>query len=162
MNIYAQDPANLAGLAAIVLLAWAGLYRIAERGMAWRRAFVVANALLVVVAAYGVLRYTVLGRMPTDEHVFVLSMDPSHGEFTRELFMNGLLYFPLGLTLTAVIGPWSVLIGLVLSMGVELWQYVAGTGLAQATDVACNVLGCAVGVVPWVWARLGSWRKGRA
>ena len=99
----------------------------------------------MLVAVYGILNRTVIGRTPSDEHTFVLTSDITSEEFTRELFMNVLLYFPLGLTLTAVVGPWSVAVGLAMSLGVEAWQYAEGTGLSQGTDVLCNVLGCAIG-----------------
>lgn len=61
--------------------------------------------------------------------------------------MNVFLYFPLGLTLSVLTGPWSVLMGFVLSLSIESWQYIAGTGLAQGTDVICNTLGVAVGMI---------------
>ena len=51
--------------------------------------------------------------------------------------------------------PWGVLAGFVLSFGVEVWQYATGAGLAQGTDVLCNTLGAAVGILPvWVNRRL--------
>lgn len=154
MHVYGQRLEDLAALAVLGLLAWGALWWASGRHRAWRRAFVAANALLSGVAFWGVLSHTVLGRVPTGEHVFVLMMDPSHGEFVREMFMNALLYLPLGLALSAMVGPWAALVGLMLSVGVETWQYLAGTGTAQATDVVCNALGCAIGVVPWLCVRM--------
>ena len=71
-------------------------------------------------------------------------------DFYRELFMNALLYYPFGLTLAAFIGPWSILAAFLCSFAVETWQYIAGTGLAQGTDVILNTLGCAIGTLPWI------------
>ena len=64
--------------------------------------------------------------------------------------MNALLYVPLGFTLTVLIGPQSILAAFVLSLVIETWQYFAGTGLAQGTDVIMNTLGCVVGVIPYI------------
>ncbi len=68
----------------------------------------------------------------------------------REMYMNALLYYPFGLSLTVLIGPWSILISFILSILIELWQYLAGTGVAQGTDVIMNSLGAAIGALPWI------------
>lgn len=141
------------------MLAWGTLWWASGQHRVWRRAFVVVNVLFVAVAFWGILSYTILGRMPSGGHVFVLSMDPSRGEFVREMFMNVLLYLPLGLSLSALVGPWAALVGLLLSVGVEGWQYFAGTGTAQATDVICNALGCALGTMPRAWVDYGAWGR---
>ena len=69
------------------------------------------------------------------------------------MLMNVFLFFPFGLSLTVLIGKWSVLAAFLLSVTIEVWQYYAGTGLAQGTDVICNTLGCAIGMIPWVVTR---------
>ena len=107
---------------------------------------------LSIAALYGVLRYTVLGRSPSSEHSFVFFAAHTN-EFYREMFMNALLYFPLGLSLTVLLGPWSILAAFALSLGIESWQYFAGTGLAQGTDVIMNTFGAAIGALPWIIVR---------
>lgn len=104
---------------------------------------------LFLVSLYGVLKCSVLGRTPTDKHVLTFWASYSN-EFGRELFMNALLYYPFGLTLTGLIGPWSILVAFLLSVVIEVWQFSAGTGLAQGTDVIMNTVGCAVGALPWL------------
>ena len=79
-------------------------------------------------------------------------------EFFREMFMNAVLYVPFGLAACGLIGPWGVLAGFLLSAGIEGWQYATGAGLAQGTDVLCNTLGAAVGMLP-VWANRRLTRK---
>ena len=106
-------------------------------------------AVLFLAALYGVLKYSVLGRAPSDHHIFVF-INRYTNDFYRELFMNALLYYPFGLTLAAFIGPWSILAAFLCSFAVETWQYIAGTGLAQGTDVILNMLGCAIGTLPWI------------
>ena len=66
-------------------------------------------------------------------------------EFFRELLMNVFLYFPLGLTLGELIGWHRIWLALVLAIVIESWQYAAGTGMAQVTDVICNTLGAWIG-----------------
>ena len=101
---------------------------------------------------FAVFHYTIMGRVHTENHSFILFNSYSN-EFWREMIMNGLLYFPLGLAIPFVIRSYSisVLIGFVLSVLIEAWQYIAGAGLAQGSDVILNTLGVAVGGLSFVW-----------
>lgn len=38
-----------------------------------------------------------------------------------------------------------------MDIEIESWQYMAGSGLAQGTDVIMNTLGAAIGSVPYVF-----------
>lgn len=84
------------------------------------------------------------GRTPSGLYQFVV-MAPYLDEFFRELLMNVFLYFPLGLTLGELIGWHRIWLALVLAIVIESWQYAAGTGMAQVTDVICNTLGAWIG-----------------
>lgn len=149
MHVYGMNMQRLTVFAATALGCW-GFVRFVVGARAWGRAVLkCAGVALAAAALYGVLTYTVLGRVPDGSHEFVW-YSYHRGEFVREMFMNALLYVPLGVGLAELAGPWGVAAALALSVGVESWQYVAGTGLAQGTDVLCNTLGCAVGVLPWV------------
>ena len=150
LYIYGMNLAFLARCMLLALLVWWAAWRASAGRPCLRRALRAVNGALALVSVYGILNRTVFGRTPSDEHTFVLASGITSEEFTREMFMNVLLYFPLGLTLTPVTGPWSIAVGLAMSLGVEAWQYVAGTGLSQGTDVLCNVLGCAIGALPYV------------
>ena len=55
--------------------------------------------------------------------------------------------------MTVANGLWSVVVAPALPLGIEAWQYLAGAGYAQATDVACNTLGASVGVIPLALSR---------
>lgn len=101
---------------------------------------------LAVAALLLILRYSVFGRLISDNHRFAFFAQHSN-EFWREMIMNGVLYYPLGITLPYVIGKYrySVLTGFALSVLIEAWQYFAGAGLAQGSDVIMNTLGVAVG-----------------
>lgn len=157
--VYEEAIEHLASLVLIALLVWGVLWWATTHRRLWRRVLVAVNALLSVAAIYGVLSLTAFGRVSNGEHIFVLSLDPAHEEFLREMFMNALLYLPLGLALSALIGPWVVLVGLALSIGIEWWQYVACTGTAQCTDVLCNTFGCTIGVMPRIWVDFGLWNR---
>ena len=151
MQIYAKSPNRLAIAAMAIVLLWTLLCFLTGKRKKIRILFLSLNCVLVFISVYGILYYTVLGRIPSGEHRFVLFNSYSN-EFYREMFMNGLLYFPLGLSLAVLIGNRSILAAFALSFGIEAWQYFAGTGLAQGTDVLCNTLGCVIGAIPaWVY-----------
>ena len=152
VNIYAARPWVVAILALAAVLIWGLLGRIVPRRV-WKPVCGAAALLATVL----VLWLTVWNRTPSEEHVFTWAAAYTN-EFFREMFMNAVLYVPFGLAACGLIGPWAVLAGFVLSAGVELWQYVTGAGLAQGTDVLCNTLGAAVGMLP-VWANRRLTRK---
>ena len=110
------------------------------------------SVLILVVSFWGIAHYCVAFREVSDRHIFIFStsFDALGEEFYREMVMNMFLYFPLGIALSFLLGPWSILAAFVLSLSIEIWQYFAGTGLAQGTDVICNTLGCAIGAVPYL------------
>lgn len=147
-HIYALPIQTVILIVFFSMCCWTALFRIVNKRIIRCCAF-----LLLLFALYGMLRYSVLRRAPSDAHVFTFSMSPDHNEFLREMIMYALLYLSLGLSLTVLIGPWLILASFVLSLGIETWQYFAGAGLSQGTDVLCNTLGCAVGSIPWFVSR---------
>lgn len=149
VNIYAARPWVVVILALAAVFIWGLLGRIVPRRV-WKPVCGAAALLATVL----VLWLTVWNRTPSEEHVFTWAAAYTN-EFFREMFMNAVLYVPFGLAACGLIGPWGVLAGLLLSAGVEVWQYATGAGLAQGTDVLCNTLGAAVGMLPvWVNRRL--------
>ena len=77
-------------------------------------------------------------------------------ELYREMLMNVFLFFPLGLTLSNALSRklrlWmrigvTTLAGFLLSVGVELTQYVCSVGMAETDDVIHNVLGALTGAL---------------
>ena len=146
MHIYIQKPSFLTLFAILIFLAFTAVLYFTRNTVRLTKTIA---AILLIVAIYGVLSYTVIGRTPSDNHTFVFVAQYTN-EFYRELFMNALLYYPLGLSLTVMIGPWSILIAFLTSVVIESWQYLSGSGLAQGTDVVMNTLGAAVGVLPFI------------
>lgn len=152
VNIYAARPWVVVILALAAVFIWGLLGRIVPRRV-WKPVCGAAALLATVL----VLWLTVWNRTPSEEHVFTWAAAYTN-EFFREMFMNAVLYVPFGLAACGLIGPWGVLAGFLLSAGVEVWQYATGAGLAQGTDVLCNTLGAAVGMLP-VWANCRLTRK---
>lgn len=152
VNIYVARPWVVVILALAAVFIWGLLGRIVPRRV-WKPVCGAAALLAAVL----VLWLTVWNRTPSEEHVFTWAAAYTN-EFFREMFMNAVLYVPLGLAACGLIGPWGVLAGFLLSAGVEGWQYATGAGLAQGTDVLCNTLGAAVGMLP-VWANRRLTRK---
>lgn len=152
VNIYVARPWVVVILALAAVLIWGLLGRIVPRRV-WKPVCGAAALLATVL----VLWLTVWNRTPSEEHVFTWAAAYTN-EFFREMFMNAVLYVPFGLAACGLIGPWGVLAGFLLSAGVEVWQYATGAGLAQGTDVLCNTLGAAVGMLP-VWANCRLTRK---
>lgn len=145
MHIYAKNLSTLSIYAFLIFLAFTAVLYVTRNNVRMGKTI---SAIFFFAAIYGILSYTVLHRTASDTHTFVFATHNS--ESTREMFMNALLYYPLGLSLTALIGPWSILIAFILSIAIESWQYLAGTGLAQGTDVIMNTLGSAIGSMPWI------------
>lgn len=108
---------------------------------------------LSVISLFLIFYNTVLGRQPSDNHQFLLMAD-YNGGFWREMLMNAMLFFPLGLSLPHFIRSYkySILIAFLLSIAIETWQYLAGTGLAQGTDIIMNTLGAAIGASSYIIA----------
>ena len=152
VNIYVARPWVVVILALAAVLIWGLLGRIVPRRI-WKPVCGAAALLATVL----VLWLTVWNRTPSEEHVFTWAAAYTN-EFFREMFMNAVLYVPFGLAACGLNGPWGVLAGFLLSAGVEVWQYATGAGLAQGTDVLCNTLGAAVGMLP-VWANRRLTRK---
>ena len=145
MHIYVQKLSTLSIYAILIFLAFTFFLYLTRNRKVFSKTI---SAILFLVAIYGVLSYTVLGRTPSTTHTFVWSV--SGPEFYREMFMNALLYYPLGLSLSIFLGPWTILISFLLSSAIESWQYLSGSGLAQGTDVIMNTLGAAIGVLPYL------------
>lgn len=152
VNIYVARLWVVVILALAAVLIWGLLGRIVPRRV-WKPVCGAAALLATML----VLWLTVWNRTPSEEHVFTWAAAYTN-EFFREMFMNAVLYVPFGLAACGLIGPWGVLAGLLLSAVVEGWQYATGAGLAQGTDVLCNTLGAAVGMLP-VWANRRLTRK---
>lgn len=121
----------------------------------WQR----ANQLLLIAALILVLYATLLTRTPGTYAVVLapfaaLKAAKQQPELYREMLMNVFLFFPLGLTLSGALPQtwhrWgritlTILVGCVLSAGIEYAQYCFALGMAETDDVICNTLGAFIG-----------------
>lgn len=110
---------------------------------------------VTVISLLLIFYNTVLGRQTSNNHHFLLIADYNSG-FWREMLMNAVLFFPLGLSLPYMLRSYrySILIAFLLSLAIESWQYWAGTGLAQGTDVIMNTLGVMIGGLSYLFSKI--------
>lgn len=153
LNIYALNLTVVVFIIITTIIVWYFLGRVLPSGI-WKA----INAVFFIASVYIVLRYSVLGRTPSDEHTFIFTSE-YYRDYVRDLVMNALLYVPLGLSLTVLIGPWSVLAGMILSLLVEVWQYFSGAGVAEVTDIIFNTLGAVIGTIPYFILKLINKKK---
>ena len=75
----------------------------------------------------------------------------------REILNNVLLFIPLGAILSQIRPVWrTVLIPVLISMVVELLQYITARGLLEIDDIISNSLGGLIGVVAgmlWIFCK---------
>lgn len=71
--------------------------------------------------------------------------------YAREILLNILVYLPLGMMLVVLISRhsvlYSLLIGLSMSIGTEVLQYISKRGVAELDDVLDNGLGLILGIL---------------
>ncbi|MBR3144997.1 MAG: VanZ family protein [Clostridia bacterium] len=112
------------------------------------------NIILAILSTAFIFYFTIYGREYSGEHTFVF-FEPYTEEFIREMVMNIFLYLPLGLSFTALFGKWAAVIPVILSVGIELWQYNCCTGVAQGSDIIMNILGFLLGYLSVLLVHLG-------
>ncbi len=138
----------------IVLLAVLAMLLTGFAAVKFRAVFKVIIPFVVIISLFLIIYNTVLGRQSSDAHQFLLIANYNSG-FWREMLMNALLFFPLGLSIPYMLNSYkySILIAFIVSLAIETWQYLAGTGVAQGTDVIMNILGVAIGGLSYVWSQ---------
>lgn len=151
-NIYVWNYSWVIGIILLSVMIW-NLATHYINNKFWK----ILNGIGIIIAFVIILHYTVIGRDPTTQHVFMFIAQYSN-EFSREMLMNVFLYVPLGLTLSSLLGWKSVIVGFLLALFIETWQYISGAGIAQGTDVLCNTLGIAVGSMGSLWKKSPRWK----
>ena len=121
----------------------------------WRR----ENVILMILMTAAILYATILTRSEGSTGLILtpfaaFTAAQQQPELYREMLMNVFLFFPLGLTLSnALPQKWhrwirivlTMLIGCILSAGIEYAQYRYALGMAEVDDVICNTLGAFIG-----------------
>ena len=129
------------------------------RGKARRIVGIVGAGLAVIL----ILMFTVLGRSNGDAREislipFITFVNAKvQPEFYRTMFMNMLLFMPLGLSLPYALPDklkhkalLTILIGAILSISVEACQYMFFLGRCETDDVIMNTLGVAIGTTSFL------------
>ena len=171
ITIYAQPVGWM--LAEIVLFPflWGLLTSLSMRVKANK----ILNAALLLGAMYVILHITLLGRNAAERSAFV--SPPFHllqkawsenREIFRSLFLNVLLFEPLGAALVHLLpgkqAQWmriltSTLVGLAVSLAIEYCQFRFSVGNAEADDVICNTLGALVGALSCLFPKRNTGAK---
>ena len=153
-HIYALPLHMVIILMLALLIVWAML----SPHKNWRKRTII-NAVLCFITASIILYATILTRAPGDYELILtpfatFAAARQQPELYREMLMNVFLFFPLGLTLSnALPQKWhrwgritlTMLVGCILSAGIEYAQYRCALGLAEMDDVICNTLGAFIG-----------------
>lgn len=82
--------------------------------------------------------------------------------YLKMVLMNVFIFVPYGAFMTLALGRCSVkttvlvtlISGAVLTVMIEVLQYVLGLGCAETDDVICNLTGAAIGLLPYLAARV--------
>ena len=129
------------------------------RGKARRIVGIVGACIAIIL----ILMFTVLGR--GSESVKEISLIPfitfknakEQSELYRTMFMNILLFLPLGLSLPYSLpgkikhkAVLTILFGTVLSITIEATQYVFSLGKCETDDVLMNTFGMMIGVTSFL------------
>ena len=169
--IYSRSFISVITFMALALAAWGALpARVGARR--WR----CGNLVLVLLITAAILYATLFSRAEGGTGLILapfasLTAARIQPEIYREMLMNVLLFFPLGLTLSnALPRKWhrwlriilTTLIGCILSAGIEYAQYRYALGLAETDDVICNTLGAFLGAASLLAAHAIEKHKERA
>lgn len=154
--IYALPLRQVAALMLVTIPMWAFAQLRQGRSL---RTWQAVNWVLAGITVLVILTVTVLRRTSGGGQINLIPFSSfllarKRVELYRELLMNVLLFFPLGLSLSSAlprrIPPVrrfvvTVLAGLALSLLVELLQFVFRLGLAEVDDLITNSFGTALG-----------------
>ena len=115
------------------------------------------NVSMSILSLLLILKMTLFGRKIGDRELELLPFYTVsyNDEAIRTLLMNVVLFLPFGLTVPYVLYKikkkwhrWGIciVVGLGISLGIEIIQYYFGLGRAETDDVICNTFGCILGV----------------
>ena len=154
--IYSLPLRQIVALMLITIPMWAfGQLRQGQSQSSWRA----LNGALCIVSVLIIASITLFRRSPGAGEVNLIPFSSfvkarTVPEMYREMLMNAMLFFPLGLSLSSALPPrlgigrrfgLTVLAALGLSFAVELIQLVFKLGLAEVDDLLTNSFGAALG-----------------
>ena len=165
-TIYSLPLRQVVALMLITIPMWAfGQLREGRSLRVWR----IGNGILFAITLLVILSFTLFQRtsgagqinlIPFSSFVRAHTEQP---ELYREILMNVLLFFPLGLSLSSALPQrrsalrrfcLTVLAGLCVSAAVEVIQFVFKLGLAEVDDLMTNSFGAALGASQLLLSRV--------
>lgn len=160
-NIYAMPLEWLITLMLLAVIWWTFTPKMLSKKFIWKS----ANLLFFLCMIFVIATVTLLSRSSKGVE---LILAPFHSfleaktqpESYRSMFMNVLLFFPLGLTLPfALPEKWNrkalftIIFAFVFSFTIEFLQFHYHLGRAETDDVICNTLGAAIGTLSYTLER---------
>lgn len=119
------------------------------------------NRLLLIFYSAVVVYLTLLNRKAGNRRFLLTPLWSyrrffEHVYFRRQIINNILLFVPFGFILSRLIPKWStVRILIMISVGIELLQYLSGRGFFELDDIISNSLGGLIGLTVgmlWMYA----------
>ena len=107
----------------------------------------------ILIASYIVVLFyiTLFGREKQEMRIFEPLFWEWQYRMWKDILMNIALFIPLGILFGNRRG---IIIGFLLSVGIEAAQYLFMIGYCEVDDVANNTIGTVIGVmVAWIWKR---------
>ncbi len=100
--------------------------------------------LLLAIYVYFIILKTIIGRSPHSSYPLFLGLfwELRHG-FWKDIILNILLFIPFGFLVGSRKG---IILGLLLSVSIEVVQYVFLLGYCELDDILHNFIGTLLGV----------------
>ena len=151
LNIYVSNISTIIIATLICMVLWIII------GVIFKRQMRAISSVVAVLLVLAILYVTVFSRA---ESFSVIELVPfssfvravEQPEIWRSMFMNIVLFVPLGLTLPFVFRGnvskcvlLTILSGFVLAITIEISQYIFVLGSVETDDVICNTIGAFVG-----------------
>jgi glycopeptide antibiotics resistance protein len=77
--------------------------------------------------------------------------------FTREIRNNIFLFIPFGMIISRVRPKWSSILNVLqVSVGIEILQFITGSGVYELDDIFSNMLGGTIGLTLGLLLSFGS------
>ena len=122
----------------------------------------IAIPLIAFYSAF-VLTITLIDRIPTKRPRYELvlfwsykAIQNGRSDLISEVFWNVVLFIPLGILFSLLLSKrkWiSIVLGMLLSAGIELTQLILHRGLFEFDDIFHNTLGTIIGFVVYLLVR---------
>lgn len=122
----------------------------------------IAIPLIAFYSAF-VLTITLIDRIPTKRPRYELvlfwsykAIQNGRSDLISEVFWNVVLFIPLGILFSLLLSKrkWiSIVLGMLLSAGIELTQLILHRGLFEFDDIFHNTLGTVIGLIVFLFVR---------